>query len=135
LIENGSDINQRDSDGKSSLLYAIGGGYVCIAKRLLESGANPNTQTKFGASVLHCAAGKGLVKPLRMLLEQCGDVSVNEEDNFGSTLLHYAAFNNRTNTIQFLLQLGCKKDKKDHKGRTAADLAKLMGYGDIVQLL
>ncbi|ELT93819.1 hypothetical protein CAPTEDRAFT_205987, partial [Capitella teleta] len=31
--------------------------------------------------------------------------------------------------------MGCEKDKKDHKGRTAADLAQMMGYGNIVQLL
>ncbi|ELU17228.1 hypothetical protein CAPTEDRAFT_68169, partial [Capitella teleta] len=106
-----------------------------IIDSFLNKGFNVTENDNQGASVLHCAAGKGLIEPLTMLLEQCGNASVNEEDNFGSTLLHYAAFNNQTEATQLLLELGCKKDKKDHKGRTAADLAKMLGYGDIVQLL
>ncbi|ELU16754.1 hypothetical protein CAPTEDRAFT_59796, partial [Capitella teleta] len=106
-----------------------------VVDAVLRKGFKVTEKDKHGASVLHYAAGTRSVKLLKLLLKRCGDASVNEEDNFGSTPLHYAAFSNRTKTTQLLLEMGCKKDKKDHKGRTAADLAQMMGYGDIVQLL
>ncbi|ELU16447.1 hypothetical protein CAPTEDRAFT_190435 [Capitella teleta] len=47
----------------------------------------------------------------------------------------YAAFANSIDAAKLLLDKKCKKCKKDCEGRTAAELAKMLGYGDIVQLL
>ncbi|ELU08597.1 hypothetical protein CAPTEDRAFT_77651, partial [Capitella teleta] len=110
-------------------------GCADLISTFLKKGFKVTERDNHGASVLHYAAGTGMAEPLKTLLKAFKEDSVNEEDDLGSTPLHYAAFNNRTETTQLLLELGCKKDKKDHKGRTAGDLAIMLGYGDIAQML
>ncbi|ELU15779.1 hypothetical protein CAPTEDRAFT_109677, partial [Capitella teleta] len=123
--------NGRFYDVSSDQRY-IKGQLKQIIAAFLYKGSKVTEKDKHGASVLHYAAGTGIEEPLKSVLEECEEDSVNKGDNFGSTPLHYAAFNNRTENTQLLLEMGCKKDQKDHNERTAVKLAELMGYTDIV---
>ncbi|ELU03770.1 hypothetical protein CAPTEDRAFT_192338 [Capitella teleta] len=76
-----------------------------------------------------------MVCVLNVLLEQCEAGFVSEEDVFGSTPLHYAVFANSVDAAKLLLDEKCKRDHKKCKGRTAGELATILGYGDMVLLL
>ncbi|ELU18463.1 hypothetical protein CAPTEDRAFT_50304, partial [Capitella teleta] len=102
---------------------------------LLKKGYRVTTKDRHGASVIHYAAGSGMSGALELLLEECEDAFINDEDINGATALHYAAFANSVDAVELLLFKGCEREKKDVKGRTASELAKLLGYDDIVQLL
>ena len=57
LLSQGTDVNSTEGDGWSALYYATAAGCVEVVKTLIESGANPNTQTKkTGWTPLHFAA-------------------------------------------------------------------------------
>ncbi|ELU14654.1 hypothetical protein CAPTEDRAFT_55049, partial [Capitella teleta] len=138
LIDYGADVNFADHSGITHLHNACCFNNVRVVKLLLNKGVEIDARNIYGITPLNTATtfpSNETTLKMILLLKLCGDASVNEKDNFGSTPLHYAAFSNKTETTQLLLEMGCKKDKKDHKGRTAADLAQMMGYGDIVQLL
>ncbi|ELU01225.1 hypothetical protein CAPTEDRAFT_61494, partial [Capitella teleta] len=101
----------------------------------LKKGFNVMEKDNQGASVIHYTAGTRCLQVLKSLLENYNEEFVNEGDIFGSTPLHYAAFGNNTDAVQILLDKGCDKAKKDNSGRTACELAELLGYVDIVHLL
>ncbi|ELT87735.1 hypothetical protein CAPTEDRAFT_211754 [Capitella teleta] len=102
---------------------------------ILNEGFNCMEKDNQGASVIHYAAGTRFSQVLQSLLEECTVKFVNKGDRFGSSPLHYAALANNTEATQLLLDKGCNKTKKDCNGRTACELAELLGYGDIVHLL
>ncbi|ELU16659.1 hypothetical protein CAPTEDRAFT_124313, partial [Capitella teleta] len=106
--------------------------YGNFIAKYLKKGFDLTIKDNQGASVMHYAARTNMIK---LLLGEFTMELVNEEDKFGSTPLHYAAFANNTDATKLLLGEGCDKDKKDCRGRTACELAELLGYGDIVQLL
>ena len=55
LVENGADINIKDSDGNTILLNATECGYADIIKLLVDAGADINITGDFGQTALHWA--------------------------------------------------------------------------------
>ena len=79
-----------------------------------------------GYSGLILSSYEEKVNVVHYLLRHCNHViDVNLEDDYGSTALHYAAYNNskNTKTIELLLQFGCDVDKKNKSGLTPLDYA------------
>lgn len=83
----GADINARDSDSQTALMYASRQRFNAtpdnaIAEFLLSNGAEVNVRTKKkGYTVLMLAASAGNVELVQHLLEKGADPSI--EDNFG----------------------------------------------------
>jgi len=90
LIDKGADVNVK-SDGWSALATAASGN-VDTVKVLLAHNAEVNG-FKYGASPLYKAVHAGRTKIVKLLLKADADATI--VDQFGWTLLHVAALNNR----------------------------------------
>jgi len=78
-----------------------------------------------GYSGLIMAAYEEQAHVVEYLLKHCTKIHVDQEDNYGSTALHYSAYNSRKNTatIKLLLQYGCNMKKMNQGGQTPLDYA------------
>ncbi|XP_072776860.1 B-cell lymphoma 3 protein isoform X2 [Taeniopygia guttata] len=72
LLEHGADVDAGDiKSGRSPLLHAVESDSLEMAELLLQHGASVNAQSYAGCTALHAAAGRGLLRLLRLLL-RCG---------------------------------------------------------------
>ena len=64
LIENGADIDAKDKDGYTVLMYASNNGNLEIIKYLVENGADINIKDKNGDTALNYARTEGIKEVL-----------------------------------------------------------------------
>lgn len=76
LLEHSTDINERDSDGRTALMHAVIHGHEGVVARLLERGARPGDLDNRRQSALYWAVLQRNENILKILLEHC----VREED-------------------------------------------------------
>jgi ankyrin repeat protein/tRNA A-37 threonylcarbamoyl transferase component Bud32 len=100
LLERGADVNAKDKDGTSALIYAVKRGDVEIVKMLLERGADVNIKDQFGNSALIYAVKRGDVKIVRMLLDREADINVK---SIGLAMLMEAFSKESTEIVKMLL--------------------------------
>ena len=92
-LARGGDVNDKDSNGTTALMWAVWKGHNSIAKLLLEQPAvKVNEKSIDGATALHCAVAVAGNNPegARMLLLHPGFNSPNSTNNFGNTALMLA---------------------------------------------
>lgn len=87
------------------LLQACIDGDVAFAKRLLETGFDPNARDCRGRSGMHLAAARGNVEICRLLHKFGADLLATDAQ--GNTALHMCG---HVDTIQFLVSNGLKID-------------------------
>ena len=90
LIDLGANIELRDDEGRTPLLYASENGYFDAVKFLLSKGANINATNKSGQNVLHLAARGDSLQTLEMLASY--GANTKKIDDNGHNLLHIAAW-------------------------------------------
>ena len=88
LITNGTDVNSRDSTGKSSLHDAALEGHKEIVELLIIKGADLNAESGYYGTPLHVAAGIGHKEIVELLI--ANGANVNVKDGFGRTPLDAA---------------------------------------------
>jgi ankyrin repeat protein len=59
LLENGADVNAKDNDGGTALMWAARRGYVDVVVLLLVQRADVNSRNKNGETALMWAAREG----------------------------------------------------------------------------
>ncbi|MCI4407481.1 MAG: ankyrin repeat domain-containing protein [Thermofilum sp.] len=91
------------------------------------------------AEELFKAAENGDVERVKELLASVPDFHrmeyVNATPSYGSTPLHYAAYNGHTDFVKLLLENGADPSIKDNSGKTAADLARERGHIEIANMI
>uniref|UniRef100_A0A8C7U8Q2 Ankyrin repeat domain 46b n=1 Tax=Oncorhynchus mykiss TaxID=8022 RepID=A0A8C7U8Q2_ONCMY len=113
------------------LLQACIDGDLPFAKRLLETGCDPNIRDNRGRTGLHLAAARGNVDICWFLHKFGADLLAT--DYQGNTALHLCG---HVDTIQFLVSNGLKIDICNHNGSTPLVLAKRRGVNkDAIRLL
>lgn len=113
------------------LLQSCIDGDLPFAKRLLETGCDPNIRDGRGRTGLHLAAARGNVDICRLLHKFGADLLAT--DYQGNTALHLCG---HVDTIQFLVSNGLKIDICNHNGSTPLVLAKRRGVNkDAIRLL
>ena len=130
LIENCSteDINVRDSDGCTAIIYACSCSYrLDVITSLLDKGANIRLQSRsdYGqGSALMSAARWGRLDVLQLFYERCPE-SFQDVDSSGNTVLMKAVQASPANLdmIQFLLDKGANLACRNREGKTAKDFA------------
>ena len=107
------------------------------AKRLIEQGADVNTQSgpnKDDNALLHLAVQKGDIKLVKWLLAK-KRASANIVDHYGITPLHIAAFFNKCKIARYLILVIPDVNPVDNKGNTPLHLAAYKGREDFVKIL
>ena len=106
LINAQADLNQRDDDGLTALIYAIAADHSEIVKLLLEEEANPSQAGKGGGTPLHEAAFAGYLEIVKLLLEE--EANLNQAEENGGTPLHLAADKGHLEIVRLLQSYGAR---------------------------
>ena len=140
LLERGADPNLAGEKGIRPLAAAAYNGSAESVNALLKHGADPNALDDRGNGAMVYAAGHAYA-PIVALLIQAG-VDVNRRYAHGLTALMWAAGHDASAgvedvkaTIKTLIEDGAALDLKDDRGKTAADIARGLGYERAAKLL
>jgi ankyrin repeat protein len=143
LIADGVDINEKSpalangNDGQTPLLVACFLGHGEITRALLAAGANPRINDYLlGATPVHKAAYAGRPDALLALREQ-GGAEINAQGPFnGYTAVHDAIWHGHREALSVLLDWpGVRFDLRGLDGRTAEELARGLGYGELADMV
>ena len=140
MVEEGQNIDVKDEAalGQTALGWAAFIGYQDMVEYLVGKGADlyatdrADVYNVFKSAVL----GKNIktVKYLYPLLKD--NISVDEQEQDGETLVMVAASNNRIDIVKFLLKLGADVNVvSEQKNASALSFACEGGYKDMVKLL
>ncbi|GAB4431366.1 MAG: hypothetical protein OHK0011_14220 [Turneriella sp.] len=140
LVQKGHSVETKDAYGKTLLQIA----HENILKRLtarreklfaalLESGANPNTLSPSGRSILMEQSESGRYNQVKLLLERGADV--NFRDKNANTVLHSTAQRNQLGTMRLLVEKFSDINITGDSGNTAAHFAARAGGTGILKLL
>jgi ankyrin repeat protein len=108
LLKSGSNINQKDKDGLTPLMYAIKYNHknIQISKFLIENGADVNLLNNYDSSPLMLACGISENLELIKLLIQSGS-NINQQNKDGWTALMIAIRHNKDiSMIKLLIEQG-----------------------------
>ncbi|KAL8860194.1 MAG: hypothetical protein Q9178_003458 [Gyalolechia marmorata] len=73
FCDEGTDVNTRDSSGRTPLSYACDGGHQDVIRLLLDRGASSLITSRFGVSPLHYACASNRPDLVQLLLEAGAD--------------------------------------------------------------
>ena len=122
LIQEGVDVDARDAQQNTPLMWASLYGHTEMTKSLLDSkadtGANDNIT---GFTALMWAAKNNRVETAALLLDQGANLDLTA--NYGRTPLGLAASYGCTGTVKVLLDHGSDIEATDNGGNTALMLA------------
>jgi ankyrin repeat protein len=104
LLSAGAEIDARDYEGETALIYVACSEKVEIAAYLLASGADMYAHTIWGLTALDLCIRYNCHQMLRFLLQQEADHW--SQDIHGKTILHPAASDGDTRTIAMLIDMG-----------------------------
>lgn len=114
--------------------YAALQGNIKVLDCLLTSfNANIHARTKYGLTVIHCAA-QSYKGALSILYFAERGVSIDSTDNYNSTPLHFSVINKRYSNLETCLSLKANPNIQDSMGLTAVfvGLHKISEDRDIV---
>ncbi|MGI8642462.1 MAG: ankyrin repeat domain-containing protein [Pyrinomonadaceae bacterium] len=98
LIDYGTDLEAKDSLGKTCLFYAVEFGYRKVLQVLLDSGADVNVSDKWGQTLLSYAVLHNSIEFVKILLAASADVNATDTD--GNTVLDYVRY--KRSSIPFI---------------------------------
>jgi ankyrin repeat protein len=145
LIERGADVNARDEDGYTALMYASGARYRTksynyrnavnpeIVQMLIEAGTDVNAQDKWGNTALMYASGDGHTAIVKLLIETGAYINVHDQRQY--TALMAASKGGHTEVVKLLFEAGAEVNKNDISEQTALTYAVGNGQTEIVKLL
>lgn len=141
LLDSGADIDARNQDGSTPLMWAAQFAQTEVLKILIRRGARIDVRDKSGNTPLIVAACEcamatmnSAYNVLKILLDQGVDVNARSKD--GSTALMSAASGfGGPAIIKLLLDRGADPTLKDHKGNTAISLAQQKQRSDKVRVI
>ena len=138
LINNGGDVNAKDSIQDSAFLYAGAEGFNEVLQLTLAAGADVAATNRYGGTALIPASEHGHVETVRMLIG--AGVPVNHVNNLGWTAMQEAVLLNngglrQQEVVRLLLEAGADPAIRDPEGRTALQNAERLGFKELAALI
>ena len=141
LIRKDADVNLRDNEGKTALLWAASNSFP-NAKILVENGAKVNIaandgMTPFLQATLGVSSGKVPIELCELLRKNGANVNaaLTRKNASGWTALHYAVVNNDADLVKYLIKHGAKVNKFTAEGSSPLFLSKLNDNKEIIKIL
>ncbi len=141
LLRNGADVNLKDSEGKTALLWAASNS-LPNAKILIEYDAKVNEpandgMTPFLQASLGVSSGKVPIEMCDLFRKNRANInaSLTKKSALGWTALHYASINGDAELVKYLIKYGANVNKATGEGSTPLFLAKLGNHEEIIRIL
>ena len=134
LLSLGLDIDSRDTEGNTPLMYAAAFDKQRAFQVLIENGADPSLKGYRGFSLLHCAAQGGNPSIINKLLSLGLDID-SRSDLFYRTPLMHAAADGKQSAFEMLIQNGADPSLKDHSHQNLLHFAAQGGDITIINKL
>lgn len=130
------DINEKDDEGYTGLMWATYNGRDNMVRLLLESpNIDINSQNDYGCTALIYSAAQGYEKIVKLLLA-APDINVNRQNINGYTTLMCATHYGYDNIVKLLLSAPTLNiNLQDKNGKTALILAAEYRFESIFKLL
>ena len=101
LLEKDAELDAKDTNGRTALMYASSGPFAETVEYLLEKGADANVQgTLEGFTPLMTAAAEGQAAVVRLLLVHGADPALRDSD--GDTARSFAQQNGHDAVVELL---------------------------------
>lgn len=134
LIDAGSDVNAKRTNGATALIAASLQGHLDVVRALLDAKADVNAKASDdGSTALMVASQNGHADAVRALLDAKADV--NAKAGSGRTALIQASQNGHADVVRVLLDAKADVNAKAGNGATALMLASLNGHLEVVRAL
>ncbi len=133
-LNNGADVNCKDKNGLTPLIWAAIQGHEEVVRRLLERGGDLEAKNSNGDTALMWASVMGHKGVVELLLDHGANADLGEPGS-GVTALMAAAAEGHVDVAQVLMEKGATINTRDRKGNTALTHASVRGYSEIVELL
>lgn len=133
-LNKGADVNCRDKDGLTPLIWTAIQGHEEVARLLLERGGDVEAKNRNGDTALMWASLMGHRGVVELLLDHGANADLGEP-NSGVTALMAAAAKGHADVAQVLVEKGAAVDATDRNGNTALTQASVRGYSEVVDLL
>jgi len=127
------NIDLKNEDGYTALMYAVNSGSADVAKVILDNRARINLQDRDGYSALMIAAFRGNAEMMEFLLTYKPDVNLRHRS--GRTALIMATWKGTTPMVERLIKAGARVNDQDLDGWTALMFAAHEGTMEKVDVL
>ena len=141
LISKGANVNLKDKEGKTALLWASSNSLE-NATILISNGAKVNEaandgMTPFLQATLGVSSGKVPIEMCELLRKNGANIhaELKRQSALKWTALHYASANGDAELVKYLIKHGANVNKATGEGSSPLFLAKLGGYDDVVKIL
>ena len=122
-LGHGADIEARDENGLTPLMWASQQDVAAVVSLLLQHGANPYLTDRAGWTALHCAASNGSVDGMQELLKACRD-GMDAVNKDGETPLLLAIRMHREEIARALMAAGADVRACNNEGQNSLDVAR-----------
>lgn len=129
----GADVNGKNKQGWTPLLFATVRGKTGCAEVLIAKGAGLEPRTGTKKTPLHLAADRGFLEIAKLLVESGADLAAKDDE--GWSPLHYAAEKDRVDVAKFLIENGAAVDAASKRGGTPLIEASASASPEMVKLL
>lgn len=127
-VDEGRDLNYRNADGETALMYAVANKRNDIVRFLVENGANPSIQSVKGKTALDYAVSFDNQEAEEYLRE------IQRRPNLHLALIEFAA-NGDIEKVKELVASGTSVNFQNDSGQTALMLAAANKHNELVQYL
>lgn len=133
FVANGASTDYQDSHGRSSLWWAVAGGFDQTIALLYNAGADPLQADKDGVTPIHLAAGRGYLPVVELFKSRM--TTMDPATRLGVTPLMEAAIKGRIEVMQWLIAQGADIRRRDANSHTSLMLASRSDQLPAVRLL
>jgi len=121
LLNAGADVNAREHEGETPLMYAAVAGRTEVVKLLLNRGADINAVSLNHETALARAVGVNQYETVKLLLDRGADIEKSTDG--GGPPLIYATGGNDMKMVKLLLDRGANVNSRDNDGYSALSAA------------
>jgi ankyrin repeat protein len=134
-LEQGYEINSRDPENRTLLMYAAFNGKIKATQKLLDAGADVNAQDKIGTSALMFAASApNATETVQLLLDAGAKINMVDNNEHFSALM-WAAAEGQAENVTLLLKHKADITLQDVDGDTAESFAAKAGHVTVAKIL
>lgn len=133
LLEQNIDVDAAQVDGMTALHWAVYHDLDEMVELLLDAGAEPAVENRYGVTPLSLACMNGNCGIVERLLSAGADPHTTLRG--GETVLMTAARTGKLGSVQTLLEHGAEVDATERNGQTALMWAAAEGHVDVVDAL